>query len=393
MLTGDCSGCHTTANWNSSTLPAGHMPNPANQACTVCHTSAPSNYATLAANAVLHTGIASGCITCHGAPNAAAPVFYLNYTPKDAILSPVHIPTSTTACENCHAVSFTSFSGTTMTAAKHTVMLTVTGGTCDQCHDLSTLSFYGVTNLTTRPSGHHVGQDCKGCHSPNNWGGGAAKRKAATAPTPTRTTVGTVVGPPATRSDTGSETASSSGTAALGAVRGAGTPRERGGTQLSHFGIAANCVSCHNGVLAAGKGAGHIASNSACENCHTTLAWMPARFDHQSVTAKCASCHNGVIGPGRPTRHILTSEDCSACHGTFAWLPATFDHFGISATCLSCHNGITATGKQAQHAVTSLDCAACHTTFNWTVATPVRTPLRPLIPKPVSRGPTIERGK
>jgi hypothetical protein len=120
---------------------------------------------------------------------------------------------------------------------------------------------------------------------------------------------------------------------------------------------------------------------------------MPARFDHQGVTAKCASCHNGVIGPGRPTRHILTSEDCGACHGTFAWLPATFDHFGISATCLSCHNGVTATGKQAQHAVTSLDCAACHTTFNWTVATPARTPLRPLIPKPVSRGPTIERGK
>src|ERR1700722_18571606 len=103
-----------------------------------------------------------------------------------------------------------------MTAAKHTVMLTVTVGTCDQCHVLSTLSFYGATNLTTRPSGHHVGQDCKGCHSPNNWGGGAAKRKAATAPTPTRTTVGTVVGPPAARSNTGSETASSSGTAALG---------------------------------------------------------------------------------------------------------------------------------------------------------------------------------
>ncbi len=34
----DCGGCHTTANWNSNTLPAGHMPNPANSACTVCHT-------------------------------------------------------------------------------------------------------------------------------------------------------------------------------------------------------------------------------------------------------------------------------------------------------------------------------------------------------------------
>ena len=47
----DCSLCHTTANWNSTVMPAGHMPNPANQACSVCHTAAPTNYATLAANA------------------------------------------------------------------------------------------------------------------------------------------------------------------------------------------------------------------------------------------------------------------------------------------------------------------------------------------------------
>src|SRR6202021_3619454 len=87
MLTGDCSGCHTTANWNSTALPAGHMPNPGNQGCTVCHTAAPTTYATLAANAVLHTGITTGCITCPGAPNATPPVFYLNYTPKDAVLS------------------------------------------------------------------------------------------------------------------------------------------------------------------------------------------------------------------------------------------------------------------------------------------------------------------
>ncbi len=63
----DCSLCHTTANWNSTTLPAGHMPNPANQACAVCHTAAPANYVTLAANSVLHTGITGNCIQCHGA--------------------------------------------------------------------------------------------------------------------------------------------------------------------------------------------------------------------------------------------------------------------------------------------------------------------------------------
>ena len=55
----DCSLCHATTNWNSTALPAGHMPNPGG-ACAVCHTvGAGANYATLAGNAVLHTGIST----------------------------------------------------------------------------------------------------------------------------------------------------------------------------------------------------------------------------------------------------------------------------------------------------------------------------------------------
>jgi hypothetical protein len=413
MLTGDCSGCHTTANWNSTSgaLPAGHMPNPGSQGCNTCHTAAPTNYTTLAANAVLHTGITTGCITCHGAPNATAPVFYLNYTPKAAAgLAPPHIPTSTTACENCHAISFTSFSGTTMSAAKHTVMLTVTGGTCDQCHDLKTLSFYGVTNLTTRPNGHHAGQDCNGCHSPNNWNGAAAKKKVA-ATTATKSTIGTVVSAPATRSSIGPMTRSGIATALAGtpatgntlaaavstpatsattttAAPSGAAPAVAATAAPSHAGVTGNCVSCHNGVLATGKGPTHIASSSACQNCHTTMAWLPARFDHQGVTASCVSCHNGVQAMGKPTKHIQTTQDCSACHGTITWAAATFSHLGLTATCRSCHNGITATGKQIQHVSTTLDCGSCHNTLSWTVVSTPPTPARPkpLIPSP--RGTT-----
>jgi cysteine synthase len=90
MLTGDCSGCHTTANWNSTALPSGHMPNPANTACNTCHMAAPTNYTTLAANSVLHTGISSGCAQCHGGSTALT--WYNNFTPKDAVLVPSHIP-------------------------------------------------------------------------------------------------------------------------------------------------------------------------------------------------------------------------------------------------------------------------------------------------------------
>jgi cytochrome c553 len=400
----DCSLCHTTANWNSTALPAGHMPNPANQACAVCHTKAPADYTptTLAANPVLHTGISSGCIRCHGAPNAAPPVFYNNYTPKDALLSPVHIPTSTTPCESCHLPTvFTSFSGTSMTSAKHTAMFAVIGGTCDACHNRVTpaLIFYGVSNLQTRPGSHNSGReltnDCSGCHNTNGWGGGAATKKSAAPQAAPNARVGIVVRAPGGSS-------SAAGANPLGAVARAGiAPAPTGfGTQLSvarpgtiqpamglgtpaglrptHFGVTSNCFSCHNSTLATGKGPTHITSNTACENCHTTMGWLPARFDHRGVLASCVSCHNGALSPGKPAQHIQTAQDCGTCHNTIDWKSVTFSHVGINGTCQSCHNGVTATGKQIQHASTTQDCGGCHNTLNWTITTPPK-PLRPLV--------------
>src|SRR3979490_736780 len=92
-VSGDCSGCHNTTDWVTTALPAGHMPNPASQACAVCHTainSSAASYATLASIAVLHTGIAGNCGLCHGATTALT--WYNNYTPKDGVLTPSHIP-------------------------------------------------------------------------------------------------------------------------------------------------------------------------------------------------------------------------------------------------------------------------------------------------------------
>jgi hypothetical protein len=395
MLTGDCSGCHTTANWNSGTLPANHMPNPGNQACATCHTAAPANYTTLASNAILHTGIASSCITCHGAPNVAKPVFATNFSPKAASgLSPPHIPSAATPCESCHtATVFTAFSGTTMSSAKHALLLTDTGGTCDQCHDATTLAFYGVSNLQHRPNGHHVGQDCNGCHGTNNWSN-AQVRKTAAAPATTKTTVGIVANTGLVGRSVNSGLLSQSGVQLRGglvaggiagsaalATGSTGATSMPGITRVSHAGVVANCFSCHNGVLATGKGPLHIASNNTCENCHTTLAWMPAHFDHRGVTATCVSCHNGVTAPGKPTRHIQTNQDCSACHGSIAWAPANFNHLGINATCQSCHNGVAATAKQIGHIPTTLDCGSCHSTLNWTT-TIQSAPLKPLISRP-----------
>jgi Cytochrome c7 and related cytochrome c len=384
MLTGDCSGCHTTANWNSGSLPAGHMPNPGNQGCVTCHTAYPTNNTTMAANAVLHTGISSGCITCHGQTQLS---FYNNNDPPKPMVAN-HIPSGATPCEDCHsATTFTSFTGTSMSSAKHTLMFAVIGKSCDACHETGK-SFFGVTNLTTRPNNHHVGKDCSGCHSPNDWGGGAAKRTVAAAATASRSTIGTVVSASAAAQSASHVTAPLFGAqtslVATGVgpvanpVMGIATP---GAAVPSHAGVVSNCVSCHNGVLAQGKGATHIASNNACQNCHTTVAWLPARFDHQGVTASCVSCHNGVSASGKPVRHVQTTQDCGACHGTITWAAATFNHLGINATCQSCHNGVTATGKQAQHPSTTQDCGVCHNTLNWTTTKPP-APLRPLLARP-----------
>ncbi len=388
MATGDCGGCHTTANWNSGSLPAGHMPTPGTATCSVCHTAAPTNYTTMASNAILHTGITSGCITCHGQTQLS---FYNNNDPPKPMVAN-HIPSGATPCEDCHsATTFTAFSGTTMTSAKHTLMFAVIGKTCDACHETGK-SFFGVTNLTTRPNNHHVGQDCSGCHSPNNWGGGAAKRTVAAAATASRSTIGTVVTPAAQSASRltaplfGTQTSLvATGVGPVGnPVMGVAAP---GAAVPSHAGVVSNCVSCHNGVLAQGKGATHIASNNACQNCHTTVAWLPARFDHQGVTASCVSCHNGVSASGKPVRHVPTTQDCGVCHGTITWAAATFNHLGINATCQSCHNGITAIGKQAQHPSTTQDCGVCHNTLNWTTTKPP-PPLRPLLrPRAATAGP------
>ena len=271
----DCSLCHTTANWNSTACPPATCRTRRTSACSVCHTTAPADYTTttLAANAVLHTGIASGCITCHGAPNSTPPVFYQNYTPKDAVLSPVHIPTAHDALrglprgDGVHELQ------------RHDDEL-------GQAHlhvrvhrqhlrrlprgDHAALSFYGVNNLTVRPSGHHVGQDCSGCHNTNDWGGDSATRTAAA----TKSKVMLVVSPPGTTRGAvlgaGGAVAPTAESLRVGGRR-VGTPRVAApGAGMpgvvapgravvmsvpgpTHAGVTGNCASCHNGTLAAGK--------------------------------------------------------------------------------------------------------------------------------------------
>jgi len=105
------------------------------------------------------------------------------------------------------------------------------------------------------------------------------------------------------------------------------------------------CVGCHDGVAARGKSSNHVPSSVQCDDCHTTVAWTPAGFDHGNAGDNCASCHNGSYATGKSATHIQTTGQCGVCHTTTAWRPAQFDHSGVTGSCSSCHNGTAAAGK------------------------------------------------
>jgi hypothetical protein len=139
--------------------------------------------------------------------------------------------------------------------------------------------------------------------------------------------------------------------------------------RFDHAVVTAACSTCHNGRTATGKSPGHLPTPNSCDDCHTTAAWSPARFDHAVVTAACSTCHNGMTATGKSPSHLPTPNSCDDCHTTAAWSPARFDHTVVTASCGTCHNGRTATGKPSNHFITSLECSECHNTSVWSAST------------------------
>ena len=126
--------------------------------------------------------------------------------------------------------------------------------------------------------------------------------------------------------------------------------------------------ACHGntGSLAlTGKPANHLQTSMPCGDCHSTIAWSPARFDHADATSACATCHNGATATGKSRGHLPTPNTCDDCHTTAMWWPARFDHSGVTATCATCHNGALAAGKSGGHLPTANTCDDCHTTTAW----------------------------
>ncbi|MGD8427592.1 MAG: hypothetical protein PVH63_08165 [Balneolaceae bacterium] len=143
-----------------------------------------------------------------------------------------------------------------------------------------------------------------------------------------------------------------------------------------------DCLSCHEEDYNNTTSIDHKAQgfSTECQQCHTTIAWGPATFDHLQASGgfaligahdriTCNSCHrtpsfetifnasneNDCIachetdyndahgGSGFPTT-------CQNCHGMDRWEGAEFDHVNVS-------NGFALVGAH-----NSIECSSCHIT-------------------------------
>jgi len=384
---GDCVACHVTTSFKTGVgKPINHLPT--SQACALCHSN-PANYKTYAMN---HQGITSNCSQCHG-PGL---VFATNFTPKGFPPS-THIPTSGAACEACHSPSkFTTFGGTVMTTAMHTV---VAAQTCANCHETGK-TFFGVT-MVTRANGlakspsHPPTGDCIACHSTSTF-------VTATKPLnhiPTSLACATCH-----------------------------TTGDYSKYVMSHQGITSNCAQCHGPNLVFATNfvpkappPKHIPYTAACEFCHAPAnftTFSGTKMNHTGTTTGCDQCHGpgltffGTSPKAPPTSkpHIpYAGAECEACHAPTnytSWggtrLNATKHAVVASLQCMACHEfgmktmwyGIEVKERKNATHFAGLDCdgSTCHTPQTFSKRAVLRTPGAPAsmvntLTKPFMLGP------
>jgi hypothetical protein len=365
--TGDCSVCHVgTIYFDGAVKPTGHIPTTGT--CSTCHIVAGNFTITgLASVPVLHTGITTGCRTCHAAGPfagsgkvtatggatattwaAACTTTALPYQPvpmppsvcagaATPTTGTYHIPVGTVPCESCHgtATNFTTFKLTgTKPMQPGTTSGTVTGVqmhqavpkptyTCMSCHE-TPYKWYGVTIRVRDGANHHAGQDCdgSGCHKNTS-----SSFRSLLRPVPVKRAAVNGALPRMLPFQPASE----------------GNPAAQ---PFNHMGVTAGqCLTCHNGQMARGRPVKHFGQRMSCDSCHRTSSWLPAQYGHPGVVAgQCAACHNGTDASGKPGPHFVTVRACDSCHRPLAWKPANYQHLSPAyqpasdkPRCVDCH--------------------------------------------------------
>jgi predicted CXXCH cytochrome family protein len=371
----DCTLCHTTTNWTTSTfnhasvfpLVGAH----AVLACAQCHTN--NNYTTLPTTCFgchqadwngtanpshAAAGFPTTCDTCHNTTVWTTVTFnhalYANYP-----LTGAH---ATLTCAQCHTNnSYTS----TPTA-------------CYACHQAD---FTGTTNPNHVTSGFPT--DCSLCHTTTAWSPSSFNHAS----------VFPLTGMHATIACTACH------------------------TNNNYTTLPTACYGCHQADWNGTTNPNHAAAGfpTTCDTCHTTTDWTGATFNHNNtpfpltgahLTVACNLCHVNNVFAGTPTdcyschkadftgttnpNHVTAGwpTTCTTCHTTTAWIPATLPSSyhtffplnhgnanGVCATChtnssdysvfqcTGCHSAASTNGEHngvSGYVYNSVNCYACH---------------------------------
>ncbi len=151
-------------------------------------------------------------------------------------------------------------------------------------------------------------------------------------------------------------------------------------------GTPRNCSGCHakgKRVVATAMSSKHLITTEACDVCHTNaVTFYGARYNHgKAVAGQCSTCHNGLIATGRPAGHRTANKatkSCDSCHRTTAWLPSSWNHYGSTSSCVTCHvtggegaafvkTAISGTSSEAfahNAANAAITCESCHHSYS-----------------------------
>ena len=172
-----------------------------------------------------------------------------------------------------------------------------------------------------------------------------------------------------------------------------------GATDPNHrlAGFPTDCTLCHTGTTSwSGATYNHQSTGFPLTGAHTTLACAACHADgvYDGKSTACASCHQPDYDRTTDPNHRAAgfAATCQDCHTTVTWDGARFDHSGTSFPltgahvplgCNSCHSDNVYDGKstacaschQADYDRTTdpnhrtarfpTDCALCHTTIQW----------------------------
>jgi hypothetical protein len=341
QVVGTCISCHDSA------IASGKGPNhiASSDQCDACHATGPTPWLPVASAAVDHTQVIGTCFSCHDGVTASGK-------------SPSHIDTSD-VCEACHQPAPTPWMPLANSAVDHNEV----NGVCSTCHDNIVATGKGAAHIVTT-------QECDACHATSAW------VPAVVDHTPIiNNCISCHDG--ATASGKSPTHINSSDACELCHEKSPATWTPVTPAAVDHTQVTGTCVSCHDGVVASGKGSSHINSSNQCDACHAPgpTPWIPvspAAVDHAQVVGSCISCHDGSIASGKGLNHINSTDSCEACHGvppeTWAPLPpSATDHAQVIGTCESCHDGAVARGKGPTHVTTADACDVCHVATSWLV--------------------------